>query len=180
VESASSVAQKPELVRYILETVERMREPFGLDRWQICVNAVEALPGDPGEEQTAACSAAPEYKNAALAFDTSRFKTGDDIDEFVAHELAHCHTWPIHAEAEENATLVAEMSPEYMRDAIHKKLMEEARKAAEDTTTQVGLTYIRILRRLWAAEATVKELTAENKRLKKELRPKQVEPKSDA
>jgi hypothetical protein len=59
------------------------------------------------------------------------------------------------------------MMPEPLRDGVRKKLLEEVRRAGEDSTTQVGFTYIRLLRRLWKAEEELKALRAEVRQLKK-------------
>ena len=146
-----------------------MAEPLGLDRFTIYVDA-GPIQDDNGDEATAACEASPEYRMALISIDPTRVRTGDDLGEIAAHELAHIPTWPIFAVAEENANLAAEAAPEYMREGLRDKLLEEVRKAGEDCTTAVGHTFIRLLRRLWSAEKRIETLQRElkdaNKRLK--------------
>jgi hypothetical protein len=134
------VADEP-LGRLIHEMVDRVREPLGLDRWTIKV-ALGPMEGE----------------------------TGDELDETVVHEMSHPHTWPIHAVAEHNANCIAEMAPDSMREALRKKLLEEVRVAAETTNTQVGFTYVRLLRRLWKAEGELAAARAEVKALRKHIK----------
>jgi hypothetical protein len=145
--------------------VRRMQEPLGLDRWTIKV-ALGPMEG----EDLAGCFARPEYASADLQFDLEKFETGDELDETVVHEMSHPHTWPIHAVAEHNANCIAEMAPDSMREALRKKLLEEVRVAAETTNTQVGFTYVRLLRRLWKAEGELAAARAEVKALRKHIK----------
>jgi hypothetical protein len=138
----------------------RAQEPLGLDRWSIKIQLGEI-------EDKGSCTALPEYKEAVLQFNLEKFETGDEPDEIAVHEASHCHTWPIHTVAEDLAKLVADMSPEYMREGLRTKLLEEVRYAGEDATTQVGFTYIRLLRRLWKQEEELKVLRAEVRTLRK-------------
>lgn len=146
------------MVRVFQDLVERMREPLGLDRWLIRV-AVGPC------EETAACAAMPEYRTATITVDPDRLQTGDEPDELVAHELAHCHTWAAVDVADDLAILVAELMNS---EPLGKFLKEQVRRAEEDTTTTVGQTYVRLLRRWWKAEADLKAAHAELRTLKKE------------
>lgn len=129
------------LHEHISGLVERCREWLGLDHWTLRVEtgAVEGA--------TAACSASPEYREATLSFDFDKMRTGEDPAELVSHEMAHCHVWPIHAVAEHLANALAESAPEHLREPLTKLLQEQVREAAERTTTDVGHTYLRLLRR---------------------------------
>lgn len=148
------------LSRLVDELLSRLLEPLGLDRWTI---KKEFGPG----ENTAACAAMPEYKTATICVDPDKLATGDELDEILAHELAHCHTWPIASVADDFAVALAEIAPEAQREALAKLYKETARKAEEVTTTDVGHTYIRLLRRLWAAEKELAQAKAELRTLKK-------------
>ena len=129
------------LHEHIQGIIDRTRYFLGLDRWTIL------LQSGPLADARAACSAEPEYRAATIMFDPDKLQTGDDVAEVTVHELAHCHTWPLHAVAENLAHMVAECAPEHMREALKAGLVEEVRKAAETTTTDVGHTYLRLLRR---------------------------------
>lgn len=148
------------MARVINDLIVKMQEPLGLDRWSLRV-VVGTL------EDLAACEAEPEYKKATLWFDTEKFDTGDEPDEVVAHEMAHCHTAPIHDLALKLAACAAALLPEAVRQPIQAGFEEWARLAGEDATTQVGFTYIRLLRRLWKAEGEIASLRAEVRSLKK-------------
>lgn len=126
---------------HIEAVLDAIREPLELDRWTLKPEA-GAL-----EEGRGACSAMPEYREAALVFDLDRFQTGDDVAEMVVHEVTHCHTWPIHAVAEHLAHALADVLPEPTRDGMRKLLQEWVREEAERTTTDVAYTYLRLLRR---------------------------------
>ena len=65
-----------------------------LTDWKIGL-AVGAL--DSGER--ADCDAKPEYKEATLRLDPDRV-LAEEWDGFFAHELIHCHTWPLEKLAE--------------------------------------------------------------------------------
>jgi hypothetical protein len=153
------VADAP-LSKVVADYLDRMREPLGLDRWQI---KVEFGPG----ENTAACGAMPEYEQATIAVDPDKLSTGDELDEILAHELAHCHTWPISSVADDFALALAELAPDGMREPLAKLYKETARKAEEVTTTRVGRAYVTLLRRLWKAEADLASAKAELKQLRK-------------
>jgi hypothetical protein len=146
----------------VLELIEKMREPLGLDRWEInsTLGPITDAVDMPEPPTTAACNAAPEYRQMRLVFDPDQFKTGNDLGETIAHELAHPHIWPIHAVAEELAEGWAASAPKNMQGALRAKFAEEVRKAAETTTTDIGHVFIKLLRRLWDAEAKVREVEA--------------------
>ncbi len=126
---------------HVTELIDQVREPLGLDRWQLSSAVAELI------DARACCQAQPEYREATILVDTERLKTGDDLAELVVHELTHCHTWPIHAIAEHLANALAESAPESHRESLRKLLQEQVRVAAEQTTTDVGHTYLRLLRR---------------------------------
>ena len=121
--------------------VEAVREPMGLDRWSLRIET-GAL-----EDCRACCQASPEYREATIRFDFDKLETGDDLTETTVHELAHCHTWPLHAVAEKLADSVADSLPKGQRDAVRAAVQEYVREAAERVTTDVGQTYLRLLRR---------------------------------
>jgi hypothetical protein len=152
------------LNEHIITTVNRLQEPLGLSGWTI------QLEHGPLEGAKASCEASPEYKQATLSFDTDKLVTGDELDEIIVHEMMHMHTWPTHKLAEDLATLVSDMAPEYMQAPLKGKLLEEVRQAGEDANTQVGFTVIRLLRRLWAAEKELGEARAELKAARKQLK----------
>jgi hypothetical protein len=123
------------------DTIAKLREPLALDRW-----AIHPVAGDLTDAR-AACVADPEYREASIYMDFNRIKTGDVLDEVIVHEMAHCHTWPLHTLAESLADALAESAPEPQREALRKLLSEQVRYAAEQITTDIGHTYLRLLRR---------------------------------
>jgi hypothetical protein len=141
--------------------VRRMQEPLGLDRWTIKVVSET----DP--DATASCAAMPEYQQATIRVDPDRLQTGDELDEIVAHEMAHCDTWAIAHIADDLAVVLAEQLPEGSIQPWAKFLKFQVERAEETTTTRVGHTYIRLLRRLWKAEEELKALRAEMRTLRK-------------
>jgi hypothetical protein len=141
--------------------VRRMQEPLGLDRWDVKVESGT----DNGTK--ASCSAQPQYKIASLRVDPDEMETGDELDEIAAHELAHCHIWPIAAMADNWVVLLCELLPEPFVAPFAKQFKKITEEAEEATTTRVGHTYIRLLRRLWKAEEELKALRAEVRQLKK-------------
>jgi hypothetical protein len=126
---------------HVVDTLNRVREPLGLDRWTITPTQ-EEIP-----DARAYCMAHPEYREAKIAFDVAKLETGDVIDEIVVHESAHCLTWPIHAVAEHLANALAESVPESHQEAMRKLLLEQVRVAGEQVTTDVGHAFLRLLRR---------------------------------
>jgi hypothetical protein len=133
----------PRLTGHVRSIVDAVREPLELDRWEIRVDA------GPEEEDggRATCIPLPEYRCATINFDFDRIQTGDDLAELAVHEMTHCHTAPLHDLAIALADALADVAPKYMRKGLRKKLQEEVRLAAEATTTDVGHTYLRLLRR---------------------------------
>jgi hypothetical protein len=109
----------------------------------------------------------PEYRAATISVDPDKLDTGDELDELIAHELAHAHTWPLASLAEDFAIALAEMSGH--PEPLGKCFKEQARKIEETVTTDVGHAYIRILRRLWKAEADLAAARHEVRALKKQL-----------
>ena len=134
------------LARQVEAMVGAVREPLALDRWGI---TVEVGAG----EQRGGCAAAPEYREATIVFDLEKFETGDDPAEMVAHEMAHPHIWPLHALAEDLAAALAASAPEHLRGPLGTLLSEQVRLAAETVTTDVGQTYLRLLRRAGILES---------------------------
>jgi hypothetical protein len=126
---------------HIQATLEKIREPMALDRWDIRPAV------GPIADARAACAAEPEYRTATLLFDLDKLQTGDVLDEVTVHEMTHCHIWPLHALAENLAMMIAESMPGPWQAAMEKGLKEEVRKAAETVTTDVGQTYLRLFRR---------------------------------
>ena len=103
---------------------------MGLDRWNLLV--VNAKPDDP-EPCKASCLAMPEYTMATLTFDLTRLETGDDLEELVVHEMAHCLTWGLANVAE---TLAGD----------DPKLREWVRLEEERATCQVAESFLRMRR----------------------------------
>lgn len=149
---------------YIVEMIERLKEPMNLTGWTLKPKA------GPLVDATACCEAWPEYKVAHLSFDIDKLQTGDELDEIIVHEMSHCHTWPIHELGENLATSLAECAPKQHRPSLRKLLMEQVRKAGEDTNVQVGFMVIKLWRRLTVAQRALDEALAEVKRLKKDNR----------
>jgi len=157
------MASDQPLSKLVHDLVEKLKEPLGLDRWQI---KIEFGPGD----NTAACAAMPEYQMATIAVDPDKLETGDELDEIVCHEMGHPGLWPIASVAEDMALALAESAPEHMVAPLAKLFKETVRKAEEYSATTVGRNYTRIMRRLWAAEADLAAARAELKALKKASR----------
>ena len=133
----------PALAEQVHEVLERLREPLELDRWSI-----RPVCGPmPPEDGRACCEALPEYREATISIDLDRVKTGDDLAEVLTHEMTHCVTGPLHDLAIQQADALANLMPEGMRDAMRTLLQEQVRKEAERVTTDVGQTYLRLLRR---------------------------------
>lgn len=129
------------LFEHVTDIVNKVREPLGLDRYEL------QLAHGPMEKATASCVANPEYHQASLAFDFDKMQTGVDVAEIVVHEMTHCHTWELHTLCEELAKALAESAPPTHRRALRKLLREKVRQAGERCTTDVGRTYLRLLRR---------------------------------
>ena len=130
-----------DLHQHVVATLEKIREPLELDRWTLSP-VLEAIP-----DARAYCLANPEYREAVIGLDFDKLKTGDDVAEVLVHEATHCHTWALHTLAEELANALADSAPDYLRDGMRKLLLEQVRKAGEQVTTDVGYTYLRLLRR---------------------------------
>jgi hypothetical protein len=125
----------------ITDLIERCREPLAKSDWELVTIS------GPQEDCTASCEAMPEYRRAKLTFDPEKLETGSDVAEIVVHELAHCDTWELHTLCEELAKALAESAPKPYRKALKKLLLEKVRQAGERCTTDVGHTYLRLLRR---------------------------------
>lgn len=154
------------LPAHIQNLVDEYREPLGLDRWDIRLE-VGAMPED--DRAKAACTASPEYREATVQFDLDRLKTGDDVEELVAHELGHCLLWPLHEEAEGLAEGLADcfLIVGGAQAAVRKVLAEEVRKAAERSATDLGHVILRYHRRLRAAKAELATMKKELKELRR-------------
>ncbi len=126
---------------HVQATLEKIREPLGIDRWDIRVAQ------GPLTDARAACAAEPEYRTATIMFDTDKLQTGDDLDEIAVHEATHCLVWPLHAIAENYANMIASSMPGPWQQAMRDGLLEEVRKAAETVTTDVGHAFLRLFRR---------------------------------
>ena len=135
------MTDKAELASLVSGIVDAIREPLGLDRWSLRV-MTGAL-----DDARASCEASPEYREARLCFDFDKLQTGDDLQEIAVHESAHCVTWPLHTLAETLADAVADQLPKHQREAVRTVLREQVRIAGEQVTTDVGQTYLRLLRR---------------------------------
>ena len=131
----------PDLQAQVSSIVDAVREPLALDRWSLRIETGEL------EDCRACCQASPEYREATIRFDFDKLETGDDLTETVVHEVSHCMTWPLHAVAEKLADSLAETLPKGQREAVRSALQEYVREAAERVTTDVGQTYLRLLRR---------------------------------
>lgn len=75
--------------------VRKYQRLLGLTDWEIEISFEEL-------EHRADCEARPEYREAFLRFDVSKIKP-KQIDDFAAHELAHCIVWPLASLAEQMA-----------------------------------------------------------------------------
>ncbi|MBA3678537.1 MAG: hypothetical protein H0W74_14290 [Sphingosinicella sp.] len=129
------------ILETVSEIVDKIREPLGLDRWQI------QTVSEPLEDARACCIAQPEYLDVVIKIDPDKLQTGDDLQELVVHEVTHLRTWEIHTLAEELANALAESTPETHREPLRKLLLEKVRQAGERATTDVGHDYLRLLRR---------------------------------
>ena len=128
--------------QHIVAIIEQIREPLELDRWCIMPH-IGAL-----EDCRAGSDPAPEYREAPVYFDLDKLKTGDDLQELVVHEAgAHLHTAELHDIALELADALADSMPESHREGVRKLLKRRVNFAAERVTTDVGQTYLRLLRR---------------------------------
>lgn len=82
-------------MRRIEQLVRHYQALTGLERWDI---TVEFAP----DKDEAACSADDEYMRATLTFDLGRIEPAYDED-YVRHEILHCHTWELLRVAEQLA-----------------------------------------------------------------------------
>lgn len=129
------------LFELVTEIARKIHEPLGHDRHEI------GLAHAKDSDCTASCEALPEYRRATLSFDLDKMETGVDVQEIVVHEAAHIDTWELHMLAEELADALAASMPESHREAMKTLLREKVRQAGERCTTDVGHTYLRLLRR---------------------------------
>jgi len=141
-----------------------MREPFGLTYWTI-----RPLFGPDPDGNKAACAAMWEYADASISFDPDAIDTGDDLAETIAHEMGHCHLAPIATFADDCMLSLLETVPEAHRPALASLLRKQLDKAEEWSMTQIGHTYIRLLRRCWAAEEEIASLKKELRALRRSL-----------
>lgn len=131
--------------------LERIREPLGLDRWNIII-ANGKNTDENGNEFRGGCSADPEYSAATIRLDMDAMKTGDDLEEIVIHEAIHAHIWWLMVVAENLAEAFARSAPKSHRAAIRAFAQEQVRRALEKTTTDLGHAFLRLFRRMWDAE----------------------------
>ncbi len=117
--------------------VASYRDAYLLEDWTIRVQ-VGPVADEEAEDPhgvRAACHADPEYREATLGFNVEAWKTGDDIEEMVAHEMAHPVLWPLSHVAE----ILAGEDP---------RLQEWVRIEMERVTTDVGQAFYRLMRRI--------------------------------
>lgn len=129
------------ILEHAAETFEKIREVLALDRHTVTFSQ-EEIP-----DARAFCVAQPEYREGRIVFDMDKLHTGDDFDEIIVHEATHFHTWELHGLCEELANALADSLPETHREGMRKMLLEKVRQAGERATTDVGQTYLRLLRR---------------------------------
>jgi hypothetical protein len=141
--SAKHNPKVPALAAQVHEMLERLREPLALDRWSIRPVSGPLAP----EDGRACCEALPEYREATISIDLDRVQTGDELAEVLTHEMTHCITGPLHDLAIQQADALANLMPAATREAMRALLQEQVRKEAERVTTDVGQTYLRLLRR---------------------------------
>lgn len=130
-----------ELVTHIVDTLAAIAEPMGLDRWNLTAQA------GPLEDARACAEVAPEYREGVLSFDLDKLKTNDDVAELVVHEATHAHTGALHDIGLELADALADSLPENFQAPVRRLLRRRVNYAAEQVTTDVGHTYLRLLRR---------------------------------
>ena len=124
------------------ELLDRIHEPLGLDRFEIRLVSNPEM-----DDARACCEAFPEYRAAVITVNPDRLETGDDLAEIAVHEATHITTWELYSIAEELANALADSLPETHREGVRKLLLEKVRQAGERCTTDVGHTYLRLLRR---------------------------------
>lgn len=152
------------LGRLVGDLIDKMREPLGLTQWTI-----RPLFGPDPDGNKAACAAMWEYADASISVDPDALDTGDELDETLAHEMGHCHLAPIATFADDCMIALLETVPDPQREPVARLLRKQLDKAEEWSMTQIGQTYIRLLRRLWKAEADLAASRAQVKALKKQL-----------
>lgn len=160
-----------DLAKHVEEILDRIREPMGLDRWQIEITTGECKDEVTGEPCTGAAMVFPEYSTGRIVLDFECMKTGDDVEELVVHEATHFPVWWIHAVAEHLADAWANSAPDTHRESIRSFAQEQVRVAAEKTTTDLGNAFLRLFRRNWVLETEVKQLRADLKAARKQAPP---------
>jgi hypothetical protein len=145
-----------EMGKLVRDLIAKMREPLGLNQWTI-----RPLFGTDPDGNKAACAAMWEYADATISVDPNALDTGDELDETVAHEMGHCHLAPIATFADDCMVALLESVPEPQRGPLAGLMRKQLDKAEEWSMTQIGQTYIRLLRRLWAMEKELAQARAD-------------------
>lgn len=156
---------------HVEEILERIREPMGLDRWRITIKVGPCRDEEQNERCRGSTHADPEYSQATINMDVEALETGEDVEEYVVHEATHIPAWWLHQAAEDAANAWADSAPKPLRNAIRKYAREQVRRAAEKSVTDLGHAFLRLFRRLWAAEAEIKQLKGELKATRKQAVP---------
>lgn len=78
--------------RHLAARVRALARALALSDWELQVvpQANTRLDG----EDLAGCTAQPEYKRARIYFDLGRIPP-EELDQFIIHELMHCHVWEL-------------------------------------------------------------------------------------
>ena len=101
----------------IARRLKRLAKQLALDHWNF-----ELIVEESDLRDAAGCEAKPEYFDARIFVNVAKV-TDAEIDEYLVHELLHCHVWELTHLAEKLATTDTE------REAI--------RMAEERLTTQL-------------------------------------------
>src|SRR4051812_6046017 len=127
----------------------RIRPFFGLgDTWQIQLVNGKCLEEDGVTPYRGGCESDPEYSEATIKIDMEQLRTGDQIEEIVAHETTHIHLMWLHNEAHHLAGLAGHLLPDQFVDPTTEYLREKVRVAAEKSTTDLGHSFLRCFRRI--------------------------------
>lgn len=134
---------------------------MGLTDWTIQLHT------GPIEDAAAATSSDPEYKQGLIEVNPDKLKTGDDVTEFLIHETVHLYNAWVEKTADDLADAWADSLPEAGREAVRRYAKEQVRRGTEASATRLGHAFLRLFRRLWAAEAEIKTLRADLKAARK-------------
>ncbi len=119
--------------------VARYQQALGLEQWDLRVEVRDGTPDDTTEK--ASCASSPEYRQAVITLHAQQLETGDDLEEIVAHELAHCLAEPLGSAALTLADAAAAGNPH-----VAAALREWVRIAEETVVTDVGRVVLRLVR----------------------------------